>query len=263
MDLVLSGKKALICASSKGLGLAVAKQLAQEGCELFLCSRNEADIQQTAEMLANEHKVKVHAMAIDLAVPGSAARLKNAAIGGMGAIDILVNNVGGPAPSAAENTSEAAWRAGFDQLFMSAVGLTQLVIPEMKEHGFGRIITITSLSVVEPIDHLAVSTAMRLAVTGFSKTLANEVADRGITVNTVMPGVIHTQRIENLRQARATRDGTSLQIEMDKTAQLIPAKRLGRSEELAALVAFLASPLASYINGANIPVDGGMRKAWS
>lgn len=262
MDLVLSGKKAVVCASSKGLGLAVAKQLAQEGCELFLCARTEADLRQAAEVLMQEHKVKVHTKAIDLAGAGSATVLKQAAIASMGAIDILVNNVGGPAPSAAESTSEAAWRAGFDQLFMSVVGLTQLVIPEMKERGFGRIITITSLSVVEPIDHLVVSTAMRLAVTGFSKTLANEVAHRGITVNTVMPGVIHTQRIENLRQARASREGTSLQIELDKTAQLIPAKRLGRSEELAALVAFLASPLASYINGANIPVDGGMRKAW-
>lgn len=263
MDLKLTGKKAVVCASSKGLGLAVAKQLAQEGCELFLCSRHEKDITQAAEMLAQEHRVKVHARAFDLSHPGSAAALKLAATEAMGSIDILVNNVGGPAPSAAETTTEAAWRTGFDLLFMSAVGLTQLVIPEMKERGFGRIITITSLSVVEPIDHLAVSTAMRLAVTGFSKTLANEVADRGITVNTVMPGVIHTQRIENLRLARASREGTTLQVELDKTAQLIPAKRLGRSEELAALVAFLASPLASYINGANIPVDGGMRKAWN
>ena len=104
---------------------------------------------------------------------------------------------------------------------------------------------------------------MRLAVTGFSKTLATEVAEHGVTVNTVMPGVIHTQRIENLRLAKAERDGTTLSTEMEKTAKSIPAKRLGQPEELAALVAFLASPLASYITGANIPVDGGLRKAWN
>jgi 3-oxoacyl-[acyl-carrier protein] reductase len=260
MELGLKQKKALVCASSRGLGYAAAQSLAAEGCELFLCARNDQEVRDAAAALAREHQVKVHAMGIDLAAAGAVAKLKQAAVAAMGRVDILVNNVGGPAPSAAETTSEAAWRQGFDQLFISAVSLTQSLVPEMKERQFGRIVTITSLSVSEPIDHLAVSTAMRLAVTGFCKTLANEVAAHGITVNTVMPGVIHTQRIEDLRRARAEREGSTLAREMEKTAQQIPARRLGRPEELGALIAFLSSPLASYINGVNIPVDGGMRK---
>ncbi len=263
MDLHLTGKKALICASSRGLGFATAKQLAAEGCDIFLCARNEKELALAAAAIEAPKGVSVYFKAIDLSVSGASAMLLKEAKSKMGAVDILVNNVGGPSPSPAASTSAEAWRSGFDQLFMSAVTLSQAVIPDMIKNKFGRVITITSLSVVEPIDHLAISTAMRLAVTGFSKTLATEVAEHGITVNTVMPGVIHTQRIENLRLAKAERDGTSLNLEMEKTAKLIPSKRLGQPEELAALVAFLASPVASYITGANIPVDGGLRKAWN
>jgi 3-oxoacyl-[acyl-carrier protein] reductase len=136
------------------------------------------------------------------------------------------------------------------------------MIPAMKAQKHGRIITITSLSVLEPIDHLVVSTAMRTAVTAFMKTLSKEVAPFGITANTVLPGVIHTDRIVNLRKAKAERDGSTLAFEMEKTAKTIPMGRLGEPHELASLVAFLASEKASFITGANIPVDGGMRHAW-
>ena len=263
MDLKLKGKKALICASSRGLGFASAKQLAAEGCDIYLCARNENELAAAAKAIEPPKGVQVLYKAIDLSVPSSTNSLLAEVKNEFGRVDILVNNVGGPPPSPAATTSAEAWQNGFNQLFMSAVSLSQAVLPDMITAKFGRIITITSLSVVEPIDHLAVSTAMRLAVTGFSKTLATEVAEHGITVNTVMPGVIHTQRIENLRLAKAERDGTTLATEMEKTAKIIPAKRLGHPEELAALVAFLASPVASYITGANIPVDGGMRKAWN
>jgi 3-oxoacyl-[acyl-carrier protein] reductase len=132
----------------------------------------------------------------------------------------------------------------------------------MKNRHFGRIITITSLSVFEPIDHLVVSTSMRTAVTAYMKTLSKEVAPFGITANTVLPGVIQTDRIMNLRKAKAARDGTTLESEIDKTIKAIPAGRLGKPEELAELIGFLASDHASYITGANIPVDGGMRHSW-
>ena len=260
MDLELKGRKALVCASSKGLGLAIAKTLAREGVDLFLCARGEDALSQAAAEIQKVYGVRVETIALDLTHTQAPSLLAGEATRRMGPIDILVNNVGGPTPSAAAATTEDAWRKGFEQVFLSAALLSSALVAPMRSRGFGRIITVTSLSVVEPIEHLVVSTAMRQAVTGFSKTLATEVARDGVTVNTVLPGVIHTQRIEHLREAKAAREGTSLDIEMSKTAASIPCGRMGRPEEFADVVAFLASPRASYITGAQIPVDGGLRK---
>lgn len=260
MDLHLKGRKALVCASSKGLGLAIAHALAREGVDLFLCARGEDTLFAVRDQIAREWGVQVEAMALDLTQSGAPLRLADEAIRRLGQVDILINNVGGPAPSAAASTSEEAWRRGFEQVFLTATLLSTALVGPMRARGYGRIITVTSLSVVEPIEHLVVSTAMRQAVTGFSKTLATEVARDGVTVNTVLPGVIHTQRIEQLREAKAARDGTTLDAEMSKTAAAIPCGRLGRPEEFADLVAFLASPRSSYITGAQIPVDGGLKK---
>lgn len=260
MDLQLTGKKALVTASSRGLGRAVAEALAAEGVELFLCARDEGSLSVAAREIAATHGGRVHATPLDLAKPGATQTLVDEVTARMGHVDILVNNVGGPSPSAAASTSEVQWRQGFEQIFLSATLLTQALVGGMRTRKFGRIITITSLSVVEPIDHLAVSTAMRLAVTGFSKTLATEVACDGVTVNTVLPGVIHTQRIEDLRLAKATRDGSTLAAEMAKTAASIPMGRLGRPQELGDVVAFLASPRASYVTGVRITIDGGLRR---
>lgn len=264
MDLQLKGKRALVCASSQGLGLAIAKELFAEGCELLICARNQTELSRASVAIAHHagRSRAPHTLTADLANPSGLQEFANKAMEMLGGIDILVNNVGGPAPSSAEATSLEAWRKGFDQIFLSATLMTQAVLPRMKEQKFGRIITITSLSVVEPIDHLVVSTAMRTAVTTFMKTLSKEMAPYGITANTVLPGVIHTDRIINLRRAKAEREGTSVDIEMDRTARAIPMGRLGRPEELADLVTFLASPRSSYITGANIPVDGGMRHSW-
>ncbi len=262
MELHLNNKTALVCAASKGLGLAVAHSLAREGCRLFLCARQEEPLRQAAEELEREYGTNVGTLAIDLTDTGAAGRLQAAANDKFGPMDILINNVGGPAPSSATATPESEWRAGFERLFLSATSLSQGVIASMKAKRFGRIITITSLSVLEPIENLVVSTSMRAAVTAFNKTLSQEVAPFGITVNTVMPGVIHTQRIEQLRHAKASRDGTTFEDEMQKTRATIPMHRLGKPEELADLVTFLCSPRAAYITGANIPVDGGQRKGW-
>jgi 3-oxoacyl-[acyl-carrier protein] reductase len=172
----------------------------------------------------------------------------------------LINNTGGPTPSSAATTTAEAWRLGYEQLVSATIALTQAVLPGMRERGFGRIITVTSTSVVEPIPMLAVSTAMRSAVTGFCKTLAHEVAAEGVTVHTVMPGVIHTARTEALRKAKAEREKTSLETELEKTRLQIPMKRLGKPEEFADVVVFLASARASYLTGLNIAVDGGARR---
>ncbi len=264
MDLLLKGKKAIVCAASQGLGLAIAKELFAEGANVLICARHPSNLEAAAGSIADHAKRhdRPHTLVADLSQPTNLSPFANEALNRLGGIDILINNIGGPPPSTAEMTSQEAWQTGFNQIFLSATMLTQSMIPTMKAQKFGRIITITSLSVLEPIDHLVVSTSMRTAVTAFMKTLSKEVAPFGITANTVLPGVIHTNRIVGLRQAKAERNGTSLVVEMASTAKAIPMGRLGLPEELAHLVAFLASPKAGYITGANIPVDGGMRHGW-
>lgn len=260
MDLGLKGKRALVCGSSKGLGLAVAEALAAAGTELCLNARNDAELTAVAADLGRRHGVKTHRVALDLAAAGAPAQLAATATELMGGVDLLVNNVGGPSPSAACATDAAAWQKGFEQIFLSSTLLTTALVPGMRQRRFGRIVTITSISVLEPIEHLVVSTAMRLAVTGYARTLATEVAADGVTVNTVQPGIFQTQRIVELRKAKAARDGTTLAAEMQKTTSQIPQGRLGRPEELASVVAFLCSAQASYLTGVHIPIDGGLRR---
>ncbi len=261
MDLGLKSKRALVCGASKGLGFAVAKSLAAEGCNLIICSRSADDIQRAASTLKAEYGVHVEGLTCDL----SDAKDREALIQEskmIGHVDILVNNAGGPTPSSASSTSAEEWTKGFSQLFLSTVQLSQHFMREMQSSKFGRILTITSISVVEPIENLAVSTAMRAAITGFHKTLATEVASSDITVNTVMPGIIHTDRIDFLRGEKAKKLGTTLEIELKKTAVAVPMQRMGRPEELADFVCFLASEKASYITGQNFCVDGGLRRSW-
>jgi len=266
MDLKLKNKCALVCAASDGLGFASADALAGEGCRLVIVSSNEARIRPAADRLVASHpslKGHISTEVVDLTKPTAVSALVEKLLASGTAIDILVNNVGGPPPSSALGTEKEDWQLGFERLFLSATTLTNGLLPAMRERGFGRIINITSTSVSEPIDHLAVSSAMRAGVTGYAKLLSREVARHGVTVNSLMPGVIHTRRIENLRAMRAAREGTTLDQEMEKTAREIPALRIGKPEELGALVAFLASPLAGYITGQNIAVDGGALRGWS
>lgn len=261
MDLCLDGKYALVCAGSRGLGYSVAAALVEEGCHVLICGRSQDALDSACTSLKSVRRngnSKIECVQVDLAFASGRQALIAFAQTTFPRIDILINNVGGPTPSSAFETPLESWQKGFEQIFLSAVLLSQHFARSMKAQRWGRIVTITSTSVTHPIDHLAVSTSMRSAVTGFMRTLAKELAAFNVTVNCVMPGVIHTQRIEDLRRAKAQRDNTTLESEMERTAQSIPSRRLGRPDELGKVVAFLCSENASYITGTGLAIDGGL-----
>lgn len=257
MDLGLKGKVALVAASSRGLGQAVAEELAAEGVDLVLCARGEQALTEAADTIRAQAKVRVVDMPADVSDPADVDRLIDAALRELGRIDILVTNAGGPPAGPFENHSPDAWHAAVRQNLDSVLNLTRATLPGMKERRWGRIINVTSIAVKQPVDNLILSNTVRAAVTGFARTLANEVATFGITVNNVMPGYTRTQRINDLSERNAALNGTSAEAELAKWEREIPMGRLGEPREFAAMVAFLASERASYTTGASIPVDGG------
>jgi 3-oxoacyl-[acyl-carrier protein] reductase len=257
MDLGIRGKVALVAASSRGLGRAVAEELAAEGVELALCARGEAALRETAEAIRRSAKVRVLDLVADVAEPADVARVVGAALRDLGRVDILVTNAGGPPAGPFESHSDDAWRAAVRENLESVLNLTRAVLPGMKERRWGRIVNVTSIAVKQPVDNLILSNSVRAAVTGFARTLANEVAPFGITVNNVMPGYTRTQRVEELADRNAALRGTTPEGERAAWEGQIPMRRLGEPRELGAMVAFLASDRASYTTGASIPVDGG------
>lgn len=261
MDLGLSGKVALVAASSKGLGRSVAEELAREGVALVLCARGEAALAETARTIERDFGVRVVYVVADLANPTDVERVVNAGMSALGRIDILVTNAGGPPAGPFEAHSPEAWHDAVRQNFDSVVNLTRAVLPGMKERKWGRIINVTSIAVKQPVDNLILSNSVRAAVTGFARTLANEVATFGITVNNVMPGYTRTARIDDLAERNAALHGTSVDAEISTWERQIPMRRLGEPREFGAMVAFLASERASYTTGASIPVDGGWIKS--
>lgn len=261
MILRLDNRKALVCAASQGLGKAIARMLSEMGCEVFLCARNEVELARVAKELSEKATAKVHYAACDLKSEESRNALVANVVANMGAPDILIHNVGGPPATAAEDTTSEQWQDGFDQLFKSTAHLNSVFVPPMKNRKWGRIITVTSLSVIEPIPNLAISNAIRSAVTAMSKTLSDEIASHNITVNCVAPGMIQTDRTDHLLDARAEKSGRSREEFMEDYVKSIPAARLGRPDEFASVVAFLASEECSYITGQTIVVDGGKRRS--
>jgi 3-oxoacyl-[acyl-carrier protein] reductase len=257
VDLGLTGKVALVAASSRGLGRAVAEELAREGVQLVLCARGENALREAAEAIGQTSGVRVEAVAADVSRPGDVARVTDAAMRAFGRVDILVTNGGGPPAGPFETHSAEAWHEAVRQTLDSVVELTRAVLPGMKERRWGRIINVTSIAVKQPVDNLILSNSLRAAVTGFARTLANEVAPFGVTVNNVMPGYTRTQRVDDLAARNATLRGTSSESELAVWESQIPMGRLGEPSEFAAMVAFLASDRASYTTGASIPVDGG------
>lgn len=257
MDLGLDGKIALVAASSRGLGRAVAEELAAEGCALSLCARGEEDLSRTRDEIAETEGVDVLATPTDLSRQEDVDALVEATLARYGRVDVLVTNSGGPPPGPFESHSMDAWRGAIRNNLESVLGLVRGCLPGMRDRGWGRIVNITSIAVKQPVDGLILSNSVRAAVTGFARTLANEVAPEGITVNNVMPGYTWTERVEKLARERAEAEGITPEEATAGWVDEIPAGRLADPEELAALVAFLSSKRAGYITGASIPVDGG------
>jgi 3-oxoacyl-[acyl-carrier protein] reductase len=257
MDLGLKGKVALVAASSRGLGRAVAEELGSEGVDLVLCARGAPALEETARAIRAASKVRVLAVAADLSQLTDVTIVVGAAMKEFGRIDILVTNGGGPPAGPFESHSADAWHAAVRQNLDSVVELTRDVLPGMKERRWGRIINITSIAVKQPVENLILSNSIRAAVTGFARTLANEVASFGVTVNNVMPGYTRTDRVTELASKNAKLKGTSSADEIAVWEKQIPMGRLGEPREFAALVAFLASERASYMTGSSIAVDGG------
>ncbi|HEX6132996.1 MAG TPA: SDR family oxidoreductase [Longimicrobiales bacterium] len=261
MDLGLRGKVALVTGSSRGLGRAVAEELAREGCALVVCSRDQEAIQTAAREISSSLGGDTLPVAADLTDAGDVGRLLQAAHDRFGRVDVLVTNTGGPPAGPFESHSPEVWRAAIAQNLESVLNLVRGVLPQMKQREWGRIINITSIAVKQPVDGLILSNSVRAAVTGFARSLANEVAAHGVTVNNVMPGYTRTERLVHLAEHNAQARGTDVAEAYAAWEREIPMRRLGEPHELAALVAFLASQRASYITGTSIPVDGGWIRA--
>ncbi|MHB1294904.1 MAG: SDR family oxidoreductase [Anaerolineae bacterium] len=260
MDLALRGKVALVAAASRGLGKAVALELAREGADVIISARGAEALQATAEEIRQAAGARVVAVPADVSTREGVAAMAQAAQESFGRVDILVNNAGGPKPGRFTDVSDEDWLAAVNLNLMSAVRLIQHVLPGMRERRWGRIIQITSVSVKQPMPNLILSNAVRSAVVAMAKTLSGQVAAEGITVNNVCPGYHLTDRMRNLAQATAEKESRSPQDVVAAWEADIPARRLGRPEELAGLVAFLASERAGYITGTTIQVDGGAVK---
>jgi 3-oxoacyl-[acyl-carrier protein] reductase len=252
MDLGLKGKSALVLASSKGLGKACALALAREGANVVIGARNRAVLDQTADEIRNETGARVLAFPVDVTQTEQIEAIFAAAVTEFGRVDILVNNAGGPPFAPFEQFDDEQWHKALELNLMSTVRFTRLALPAMKAAGWGRIVNIVSLGVKSVLSGSVLSTAGRLGVVGMSKLLSDEVASFGITVNSVASGIILTDRVRQTSLKHTT---------IEQLSETIPARRLGRPEELAALVAFLASEQAAYITGVTIPVDGGIVRA--
>jgi 3-oxoacyl-[acyl-carrier protein] reductase len=260
MDLGLKGKTALVCGSSRGLGRAIADALAEEGVDLVLNSRSADDLDGARREIADAADVRVTAVAADLSEPEEVERLVGEARQALGRIDILVTNAGGPPSGPFEDHSAEVWRQVIAQNLESVVNLVRAVLPEMKERGWGRIVNVTSITVKQPVAGLILSNSIRAAVTGFAKTVSNEAAPFGVTVNNVLPGFTRTERLVDLAEAAAARADSTVEAVYEGWKNEVPAGRLGDPPEIGWMAAFLCSERAAYVTGQSVAVDGGWIK---
>jgi 3-oxoacyl-[acyl-carrier protein] reductase len=260
MDISLKGKYAVICGSSQGIGLAAAKELALNGANCILIARNPEALAGAVKQLAKQGDQTHRWMAADFSDPNMVEKTIQSIVG-KHRVEILVNNTGGPNAAPILDAPTDLFEKTFSQHVICNQILARTVVPGMKEAGYGRIINIISTSVKTPLAGLGVSNTIRLAVAAWSKTLSNEIGQFNITVNNILPGLTETQRLDELVQHAATtskKDSTDVEKQLKES---VPMKRFGKPEEIANMIAFLASPAASYVNGVNIAVDGGRTPA--
>ena len=262
MDLSIKGKNAIVCASSQGLGKSAAVDLAKEGVNLAICSRNKDKINLVKEEIEQTSDVKVVAIEADLSSEKDISALFQEAKKELKTIDILINNNGGPPPSTFEELTDEDWQKTFNSTMMSAIRLSKLALPDMKKNKWGRIINISSVSVKTPVNGLFLSNSIRMGVLGWAKALSDEVAPHGITVNSVCPGTTKTERIEQILNAQSESSGKDKSEIEEAMANSIPMLRIGQASDLSALITFLASEKASYMTGLAVQVDGGSARTF-
>ncbi len=258
MELGLKGRGVIVAASSQGIGMATAEAFAREGAQVAMCARTEKILHEAADKIRAETKAEVYAEPLDVTDAAAVSRFTEQVAKRFGRIDVCVTNAGGPPAKNFLSIAADEWRKAVDLNFMSVVHLAKAVIPHMQRHRWGRIITITSISVKQPIADLIMSNSVRAAVVGLVKSLSNEFGKDGILVNNVAPGYTATERLQELAGVRALAAGTSPQAIYENWATEIPIKRVGEPKEIADVIVWLASERASYITGQTILADGGI-----
>lgn len=261
MNLDLTGKSAIVCGSTQGIGKATAMELAKMGANIILIARNDQKLSEVKAELPKVDGQNHYFIRADFNFPPELKIKIEDFIEEIGPIHILVNNTGGPAGGSAIDAKTDEYLHAFNMHLISNQILAQAVVPGMKSEGYGRIINVISTSVKQPLNGLGVSNTIRGAVANWSKTLANELGEFNITVNNVLPGATNTIRLQSIIETKAAKTGKSIQTISDEMTNQVPMKRFAKPEEIANAIAFLASPSASYINGINVPVDGGRTKS--
>ena len=259
MKIDLSGKKALVGGSSKGIGLGIAKQLAESGASVCLMARNESRLKEIVDQLPNSNK---HSYLVVDFSKFEDYKIRIEEYTKNNQVDILVNNTQGPPAGNSLSKNIESYQEAFDLLFKSVVHTTSLVIPNMQKNKWGRIINVTSVSVKEPLNYLVLSNSIRSAVVAWGKSLSVDLGSDGITVNSILTGYFDTERIKELNKEKSKSLNISEAEVIDKMKSLVPASRLGQPKEYGYLISFLSSDNASYINGASIPIDGGLLKSY-
>ncbi len=258
MDLQLKGRVALVAASSHGLGYATALELAREGAHLAICARNEVGLQAAADSIRAETGARVLAVPTDVTEAAQLTALVDRVTEEYGGMDILITNAGGPPPGPFDELDDTAWQRAFDLTVMSAVRLIRLSLPALRLSPVPSVLTVTSIAVKQPVPNLILSNSLRMAVIGLTKTLSQELGAEGIRFNSILPGWTSTERIYDLLENRAEANRTTIEQEIDKQAAQSPLGRMATPQEFGKVATFLCSPVASYLTGLMLPVDGGL-----